>query len=98
MVDAEGYLYLTDRKAFMIISGGVNIYPREIEDALIAHPKVRDVAVFGVPSAEMGEDVKAVVELMHGVEASDTLERELIGFAAGRVARYMVPAHGRFHR
>ncbi len=91
MVDAEGYLYLTDRKAFMIISGGVNIYPREIEDALIAHPKVRDVAVFGVPSAEMGEDVKAVVELMHGVEASDTLERELIGFAAGRVARYMVP-------
>jgi long-chain acyl-CoA synthetase len=90
-VDEEGYLYLTDRKAFMIISGGVNIYPREIEDALISHPKVRDVAVFGIPSAEMGEDVKAVVEVADGVEPGDDLARELKEFVAGRVARYMVP-------
>ncbi|MFE8197183.1 AMP-binding protein, partial [Salmonella enterica subsp. enterica serovar 1,4,[5],12:i:-] len=60
-LDEEGYLYLTDRKAFMIISGGVNIYPQAIEDALITHPKVGDVAVFGVPDTEMGEAVKAVI-------------------------------------
>lgn len=90
-VDADGYLYLTDRKAFMIISGGVNIYPQIIEDALILHPKVADVAVFGVPNAEMGEEVKAVVELTPGQSPSTALAGELIGFARSRVAAYMVP-------
>ncbi|MFM9847597.1 MAG: acyl-CoA synthetase [Hyphomicrobiaceae bacterium] len=90
-VDADGYLYLTDRKAFMIISGGVNIYPQIIEDALILHPQVADVAVFGVPNAEMGEEVKAVVELTPGQPPSTALADELIAFARTRVAAYMVP-------
>ena len=90
-VDAEGYLYLTDRKAFMIISGGVNIYPREIEDVLVTHPAVRDVAVFGLPDADMGEQVKAVVELMDEATPSDTLAAELLAFARGRLAHYKVP-------
>jgi fatty-acyl-CoA synthase len=90
-MDAEGYLYLTDRKAFMIISGGVNVYPQAIEDALIMHPLVADVAVFGVPHPEMGEAVKAVIEPRPGVEPSDTLAEELIAFARERVAHYMVP-------
>jgi len=90
-VDAEGYLYLTDRKAFMIISGGVNIYPQAIEDALILHPKVGDVAVFGVPDEEMGEAVKAVIEPAPGVAASDDLAAELLAFARERLAHYMAP-------
>jgi fatty-acyl-CoA synthase len=90
-MDEEGYLFLTDRQAFMIISGGVNIYPREIEDALVSHPAVRDVAVFGVPSADMGEDVKAVLELVEGAEPSDALAGELLAYLDGRVARYMIP-------
>ena len=61
-LDEDGFLYLTDRKSFMIISGGVNIYPKETEDLLVMHPKVADVAVFGVPNEEMGEEVKAVVQ------------------------------------
>jgi len=89
--DAEGYLYLTDRKAFMIISGGVNIYPREIEDALVLHPKVRDAAVFGVPNEEMGEEVKAVVEPMPDADPSPALADELIAYLGRKVARYMVP-------
>jgi long-chain acyl-CoA synthetase len=90
-VDADGYLYLTDRKAFMIISGGVNIYPREIEDALVMHPKVRDAAVFGVPNEEMGEEVKAVIEPMPDADPSPAFAAELIAFAGQKVARYMVP-------
>lgn len=90
-VDADGYLYLTDRKAFMIISGGVNIYPQAIEDALILHPQVADVAVFGVPNDEMGEEVKAVIELAPGGAASDALAQELIAYTRERVAAYMVP-------
>src|SRR5262245_15525751 len=88
-LDADGYLYLTDRKAFMIISGGVNIYPQMIEDALILHPKVGDVAVFGVPDEEMGEAVKAVVEPAPGVEPSDALKTELLAFAREHLAHYM---------
>jgi fatty-acyl-CoA synthase len=90
-VDADGYLYLTDRKAFMIISGGVNIYPQIIEDALILHPQVADVAVFGVPNPEMGEEVKAVVELTPGQKPSAALAEELTVFARTRIAAYMVP-------
>ena len=90
-LDREGYLYLTDRRAFTIISAGVNIYPREIEDTLIGHPAVRDVAVFGIPDPDMGEQVKAVVEPMDGVEASDRLAAELVEYARGRLAHYKVP-------
>jgi len=90
-VDTDGYLYLTDRKAFMIISGGVNIYPQIIEDALILHPQVADVAVFGVPNPEMGEEVKAVVELTPGQTPSPALASELIAFIRSRIAAYMVP-------
>ena len=90
-VDEEGYLYLTDRKAFMIISGGVNIYPQAIEDALILHPKVGDVAVFGVPDEEMGEAVKAVIEPAPGVAPTDELAAELMAFAREQLAHYMAP-------
>ncbi|MES3026813.1 MAG: acyl-CoA synthetase [Pseudomonadota bacterium] len=90
-LDGDGYLYLTDRKAFMIISGGVNIYPQAIEDALITHPKVADVAVFGIPDPEMGEAVKAVIEPAPGQAASDDLAAELMAYARERVAHYMAP-------
>jgi len=90
-LDEEGYLYLTDRKAFMIISGGVNIYPQAIEDALVTHPKVADVAVFGVPDPEMGEAVKAVIEPAPGHEPSDELAAELLHYAREHLAHYMAP-------
>lgn len=90
-LDGDGYLYLTDRKAFMIISGGVNIYPREIEDALILHDKVADVAVFGIPDEDFGESVKAVVQPAPGVEASAALAVELTTFAKDHLAGYKVP-------
>ena len=82
---------LTDRKSFMIISGGVNIYPQAIEDALALHPKVGDAAVIGVPDAEMGEAVKAVIEPAEGVAPTSELAEELVEFLRGKVARYMVP-------
>jgi long-chain acyl-CoA synthetase len=90
-VNPDGYLYLTDRKAYMIISGGVNIYPQEIEDALIAHPKIADVAVFGIPHEEMGEEVKAVVEPAAGIAPGTALAAELLAYARERLAHYMVP-------
>jgi len=90
-VDAEGYLYLTDRKAFMIISGGVNIYPREIEDVLIGHPSVRDVAVFGLPDPEMGERVQAVVEPADSATPDEALAAELLAYAAQHLARFKLP-------
>lgn len=90
-VDEEGYLYLTDRKAFMIISAGVNIYPQEIEDVLVMHDKVADVAVFGVPNDDMGEEVKAVVQLAPGVSQSDELAAELVGYARDNLAHYKAP-------
>ncbi|MGF1596838.1 MAG: AMP-binding protein [Acidimicrobiales bacterium] len=90
-VDDEGYLFLTDRKAFMIIAGGVNIYPQEIEDVLIMHPKVADVAVFGVPNTDLGEEVKAVVQPEAGIEGDDDLARELLAYAGEHLARYKVP-------
>ncbi len=90
-LDEEGYLYLTDRKAFMIISGGVNIYPQAIEDALVTHPKVGDVAVFGVPDAEMGEAVKAVIEPAPGHAPTEVLAAELMAHARSKLAHYMAP-------
>ena len=90
-VDDEGFLYLTDRATFMIISGGVNIYPQEIEDALIVHPKVMDVAVIGVPHPEMGEEVKAVVQPVAGVATGADLETELIAYAREHIAHYKCP-------
>jgi len=80
-VDEDGYLYLTDRKSFMIISGGVNIYPQEIENLLITHPKVADVAVIGIPDEEMGEQVVALVQPATGVKADSELGEELRSFA-----------------
>ena len=90
-VDADNFLYLTDRKTFMIISGGVNIYPQETEDLLITHPKVADAAVFGVPNADLGEEVKAVVQPMPGIEPNDELVTELLAFCAQHLARQKVP-------
>ncbi|NCF44663.1 MAG: AMP-binding protein, partial [Proteobacteria bacterium] len=90
-VDADGYLYLTDRKAYMIISGGVNIYPQEIEDALVLHPAVQDVAVFGVPNADFGEEVKAVVELAQGYQPTDETADDLLTYSKEQLAGYKVP-------
>jgi long-chain acyl-CoA synthetase len=90
-VDEEGFLYLTDRATFMIISGGVNIYPQEIEDQLIMHPKVADVAVVGVPDEEMGEAVKAVVQPAEGVAGDAALEAELLAYAREHIAHYKCP-------
>ena len=90
-VDDEEYLYLTDRKTFMIISGGVNIYPQETENLLITHPKVADAAVFGVPNPDLGEEVKAVVQVMPDIEPGPELERELIQFCQANLARQKCP-------
>ena len=90
-VDEEGYVYLTDRAAFMIISGGVNIYPQECENLLVTHPKVADAAVFGVPNDEMGEEVKAVVQLMPELEPGAEAEAELIGFCRDHLAHHKCP-------
>lgn len=90
-IDSDGFLYLTDRKAFMIISGGVNIYPQEVENALTLHPAIADIAVIGVPDAEMGEQVKAVVSLAPGVQGSEALAQEIIEFAKTKVASYKAP-------
>jgi long-chain acyl-CoA synthetase len=90
-VDAEGWVRLADRKSHMIISGGVNIYPAEVEAVLQSHPAVGDVAVFGIPDEEWGEQVKAAVELAPGHAPSPALAAELITFARSRLAAYKVP-------
>ncbi len=90
-VDDDGYLYLTDRATFMIISGGVNVYPQECENLLITHPKVADAAVFGVPNVDLGEEVKAVVQVMPDVEPGEALEAELIAFCHEHLARQKCP-------
>src|SRR5262249_53985139 len=90
-VDDDGFLYLTDRATFMIISGGVNIYPQECENLLITHPKVMDAAVFGVPNEDLGEEVKAVVQPMPGFKPGPELASELIEFCAKHLARQKVP-------
>lgn len=90
-VDNDGFLYLTDRKTFMIISGGINIYPQQIEDALALHPKVADVAVIGVPNAELGEEIKAVVEPAPGIVPSPALAQEIMDFVRERLGRQLTP-------
>jgi len=90
-VDEDGFLYLTDRASFMIISGGVNIYPQEIESELIMHPKVEDVAVIGVPHPDLGEEVKAIVQPVAGLSADEALSEELMAFARERLASYKCP-------
>jgi len=90
-LNEEGYLFLCDRKADMIISGGVNIYPAEIEGVFLTHPSVGDVAVFGIPHADWGEEVKAVVEPATGAAAGPDLERVLLDFCADKLAKYKTP-------
>jgi long-chain acyl-CoA synthetase len=96
-VDEDGYLFLSDRKIDMIVSGGVNIYPAEIESVLITHPRVADVAVFGVPNDEFGEEVKAAVQLAAGADESPELAAELRTFAREKLAGYKVPRSIDFH-
>ncbi len=90
-LDEDGYLFLCDRKADMIISGGVNIYPAEIESLLLTHPKVGDVAVFGIPNADWGEEVKAVIEPAAEIAPGQALSDEILAFLEGRLAKYKTP-------
>lgn len=96
-IDQDEYIYLTDRKTFMIVSGGVNIYPQEIEAALVLHPKVADVAVFGVPNPDFGEEVKAAIEPALGVSPSQELAEELTELCRRELAGYKVPRSFDFH-
>jgi long-chain acyl-CoA synthetase len=90
-VDEEGFLYLTDRKSFMIISGGVNIYPQEVENLLITHPKVIDAAVVGAPDEEMGEKVVAVIQPADWADADDDLKAELAAFCRENLSHVKLP-------
>jgi long-chain acyl-CoA synthetase len=90
-IDDDNFLYLTDRRTFTINSGGVNVYPQECEDLLITHPKVADAAVFGVPNPDLGEEVKAVVQVLPGNEPNDALVEELIAFCHEHLARQKCP-------
>jgi len=90
-VDEEGYLYLTDRRHHMIISGGVNIYPQEAENLLITHSKVMDAAVFGIPDDEMGQRVKAAVQTVDPADATDAFAEELLVWLRERLAHYKCP-------
>jgi long-chain acyl-CoA synthetase len=96
-LDDDGYLFLSDRKIDMIVSGGVNIYPAEIESVLITHPAVADVAAFGIPNDEFGEEVKVAVQLAPGEEASPDMEKQIKSFATERMAKYKVPRTIDFH-
>jgi fatty-acyl-CoA synthase len=96
-LDEEGYLYLTDRKSFVIISGGVNIYPQETEDTLLGHPSVLDAAVIGVPNEDFGEEVKAVVQLLPGHTGSDALAQELIAHCRAKLSAVKCPRSVDFH-
>ena len=90
-LDEEGYLYLTDRKSFMIISGGVNIYPQEIEDVIVTHPKVADVAVVGAPDPDLGERLVAVVQPVDWADANADLAGELQDHVLARLGRIKLP-------
>ena len=97
-LDADGYLFLSDRKDFMIISGGVNIYPQEVENLLVTHPAVADAAVFGVPNADFGEEVKAVVQPARWEDATDAFAQELIGWCRSQLADVKCPRSIDFER
>jgi acyl-CoA synthetase (AMP-forming)/AMP-acid ligase II len=97
-VDEEGYLYLTDRATFMVVSGGVNIYPQEIENVLVLHPKVVDVAVFGVPNDDFGEEVKAVVQPVDWSDVDKGLDAELMDYCRSHLAGYKCPRSIDFQR
>jgi acyl-CoA synthetase (AMP-forming)/AMP-acid ligase II len=97
-LDADGYLYLTDRKAFMIISGGVNVYPQETENLLIGHPRVADVAVIGVPNEDFGEEVKAVVQPADWADAGPALADELMAYARANLSPIKCPRSVDFER
>ena len=84
-------MFLTDRKAFMIISGGVNIYPQELENLLVTHPRIADAAVFGVPNEEFGEEVKAVVQPLDWAEAGEAFEAELMAFCRAHLSHIKCP-------
>jgi fatty-acyl-CoA synthase len=90
-LDDDGYLYLTDRKSFVIISGGVNVYPQEAENALLSHPAVLDVAVIGVPNEELGQEVKAIVQLVPDETATEDLTDQLIAFCRARISPIKCP-------
>ena len=90
-VDSDGYLFLRDRKNDMIISGGVNIYPAEIESEMTRHEAVRDAAVFGIPHPDWGEEVKAVIELAEGFVESDELKAQIVADLSERLAKYKMP-------
>ncbi|MDV3128517.1 fatty-acid--CoA ligase FadD4 [Mycobacterium sp. 21AC1] len=90
-LDDDGYLYLTDRRHHMIISGGVNIYPQEAENMLVVHPKVMDAAVFGVPDHDMGQAVKGVVQTVDPADATPEFEHELLNWLRDRLAHYKCP-------
>ena len=90
-VDEEGYLYLTDRRHHMIISGGVNIYPQEAENLLVTHPKVMDAAVFGIPDDDMGQSVKGVVQTVDPADATDEFGVQLVSWLRDRLAHYKCP-------
>ncbi|MEM6581475.1 MAG: acyl-CoA synthetase [Pseudomonadota bacterium] len=96
-LDEDGFLYLTDRKNFMIISGGVNIYPQEIENLLISHNKIADVAVFGIPNEEFGEEVKAVVQPVNWADATDEVAFEILEWLRDRLSHIKMPRSLDFH-
>jgi long-chain acyl-CoA synthetase len=96
-VDEDGYLFLADRRVDMVIFGGSNVYPAEVEGAMLAHPAVDDAGVFGIPSEEWGQEVKAAVQLRDGLEGSPELEAEILGWLRDRIAHYKVPRSIDFH-
>lgn len=97
-LNEEGYLFLADRKAYTIISGGVNIYPQETEDLLLSHPEIEDAAVFGVPSEEMGEEVKAVIQLRPGVADGTEKAQEILDWCRGKLSAIKMPRSIDFRR
>ncbi len=90
-LDADGYLFLSDRSADVIISGGVNIYPAEVDAVLLTHPAIGDSATVGIPNDDWGEEVRAVVELKSGIEPSEALKTELVDYCRARLAHFKCP-------
>ncbi len=97
-MDAEGFIYLADRRVDLILSGGVNVYPAEIEAVLLEHAAVRDAAVFGIPDPEFGEQVKAAIELQEGFAAGEETAAELIAWCRTRLASFKCPKSIDFHQ